>query len=71
MRHTHSQVILSDKLAAQGLSPALDSTTSLTRIGIGADNFAVASSPAMQKVAGRLRMDLAQVACLVIKGEKG
>jgi len=54
------QVILSDKLAAEGLSPALDSTSSLTRIGIGADNFAVASSLAMQKVAGRLRMDLAQ-----------
>ena len=54
------QVILSDKLAAQGLNPPVDVTSSLTRIGIGADNFAVASSPAMQKVAGRLRMDLAQ-----------
>jgi len=54
------QVILSDKLALQGLCPAVDSTTSLTRIGIGADNFAVASSPAMRAVAGRLRMELAQ-----------
>ena len=65
MRHTNGQVILSDKLAAEGLSPALDSTSSLTRIGIGADNFAVASSLAMQKVAGRLRMDLAQVGRLI------
>jgi len=54
------QVILSDKLALQGLCPAVDSTSSLTRIGIGADNFAVASSPAMRSVAGRLRMELAQ-----------
>lgn len=54
------QVILSDKLAAQGLNPAVDSTSSLTRIGIGADNFAVASSPAMRAVAGRLRMELSQ-----------
>ena len=54
------QVILSDKLAAQGLCPALDSTCSLTRIGIGADNFATSTSPAMRSVAARLRMDLAQ-----------
>ena len=32
----------------------------LTHIHTGADNFAVASSPAMRAVAGRLRMELAQ-----------
>jgi len=54
------QIILSDKLAAQGLSPPVDCSSSLSRVGAGADNFAMPSSPAMQKVAGRLRMELAQ-----------
>ena len=67
-RHTYAhgriQVILSDKLAREGRSPALDPMGSVTRIGIGADNFAVPNSPAMSKVVGRLRMDLAQASAL-------
>lgn len=51
---------LTPKLHAQGLRPGMDHTTSLTRIGIGADNLAVPSSAAMRQVAARLRFDLAQ-----------
>ena len=60
------QIILSDKLAAQGLSPPVDCSSSLSRVGAGADNFAMPSSPAMQKVAGRLRMELAQAGDILI-----
>ncbi len=48
------------RLRAQGLHPPIDSTLSLTRIGIGAENLSVPSSEAMRQVAARLRFDLAQ-----------
>jgi hypothetical protein len=44
--------------------PPIDSTTSLTRVGIGADNLAVSSSAAMRAVAASLRFNLAQIADL-------
>jgi len=54
------QIVLNPKIRDQGLQPAIDSTLSVTRVGIGADNLAVPSSAAMRQVAARLRFDLAQ-----------
>mmetsp|Transcript_24569 Transcript_24569/g.56379 ORF Transcript_24569/g.56379 Transcript_24569/m.56379 type:complete len:652 (+) Transcript_24569:126-2081(+) len=66
MSLSDGQINLCNKLHVKGMRPAIDAATSLTRIGIGADNLAVPSSLAMRAVAASLRFNLAQVADLPV-----
>jgi len=55
------QVWLDGELAKQGRSPPLDSTRSLTRVGVGADTRTCrADAPALRSVVGSLRFEFQQ-----------
>mmetsp|Transcript_18096 Transcript_18096/g.25499 ORF Transcript_18096/g.25499 Transcript_18096/m.25499 type:complete len:679 (+) Transcript_18096:132-2168(+) len=54
------QIWLDEGLADIGQTPPLDPQRSITRVGIGADTVSRADSPAVRRVVGGLRLDLAQ-----------
>jgi len=54
------QIWLDETLADMGQMPPLDPQRSITRVGIGADTVSRADSPAVRRVVGGLRLDLAQ-----------